>query len=75
MEWLIDNADDVVVIGLMYRELGYLADPSIYGELVTGVGHGVRLAGQPEALQGPQYEWTDILAESHRARNLLLQHR
>lgn len=65
MEWLVDDERDVVVIGLMYRELGSEADASIYGSLAT------RLR-QEGARKGVEFKWTEILAEHHRSRGLLV---
>ena len=65
IERLVDSEDDVVVIGLMYRELGRGVDASVYGRLVTQVtrdGHET----------GPQYAWTEILAQDHRQRGLFV---
>ena len=66
IEWLVDDEDDVVVIGLMYRELGRGVDASIYGRLVTQVTRN----GHPD---GPEYAWTKILAKDHRQRGLLVR--
>ncbi|CAE7358291.1 osm1, partial [Symbiodinium sp. KB8] len=60
-----DDERDVVVIGLMYRELGSEADASIYGSLAT------RLR-QEGARKGVEFKWTEILAEHHRSRGLLV---
>jgi len=53
LEWLLENPDDVVVTGLMIRELGRGADPEVYGTLVTQV-------------RGPEYLWTEVRAQRAR---------
>ena len=59
LEWLVDDENDVVVIGLMYRELGMEADGSVYGSLATQLR-------QEDAPGGAEYRWTAIMAEDHR---------
>ena len=61
VEFLVEDAEDVVVIGLMFRQFGPWADASIFGDLVTQVNKGDR---------GPEYTWTALLEADHRARNL-----
>jgi len=64
LEFLVEDASAVVVIGLMYRELGCDADASKFGELVRLI--------RPEDADRSQYRWTEILAEDHRRRDLIL---
>eukprot|EP00929_Paragymnodinium_shiwhaense_P078319 TRINITY_DN40587_c0_g1_i1.p1 TRINITY_DN40587_c0_g1~~TRINITY_DN40587_c0_g1_i1.p1 ORF type:complete len:897 (-),score=53.29 TRINITY_DN40587_c0_g1_i1:88-2778(-) len=63
MEFLIENPEDCVVIGLMYRELGCDADPALFGELITQI---------PRDAEEPEYRWTELLSADHRARGFLV---
>eukprot|EP00438_Fugacium_kawagutii_P011296 Skav205051 [mRNA] locus=scaffold142:82441:83139:+ [translate_table: standard] len=61
LEFLVEDPEDVVVTGLMFRQLGPDADASIFGDLVTQVNN---CNGKPE------YSWTSLLESDFRARNL-----
>eukprot|EP00397_Hematodinium_sp_SG-2012_P020972 GEMP01021639.1.p1 GENE.GEMP01021639.1~~GEMP01021639.1.p1 ORF type:complete len:700 (+),score=113.65 GEMP01021639.1:95-2194(+) len=62
MEYLFEDANDIVVFGLMYREFGPAASRSLYGDLVTQVHNRTR---------APEYCWTELLEADHRAKGLL----
>merc|ERR1712032_1046123 len=65
-EFLVEDHNDVFVIGLLYRELGPEADATLYGDLVQ------RLAPSLEDSRGIEYRWTELLVEDHRRRGLML---
>lgn len=70
LEWVLPRSEDAVVVGLMLREFGADANPSVYGELVRKV-----VASQ---YQAAHYHWTDILQNafesgSYFVRNAYLQ--
>jgi len=64
IEFLLEDPHDVVVVGIMYRELGQGADRSVYGDLVTRVI-------DDQSVGGPEYTWTHLLSQHHRAQGLL----
>lgn len=63
LEWLLEDAADHEVVGLLVRELGVKVDPSIYGEFASKVNCGLR---------GPEYELSRLLQEDYRARCLFI---
>eukprot|EP00401_Gymnodinium_catenatum_P037244 CAMPEP_0117538406 /NCGR_PEP_ID=MMETSP0784-20121206/42463_1 /TAXON_ID=39447 /ORGANISM="" /LENGTH=700 /DNA_ID=CAMNT_0005335021 /DNA_START=62 /DNA_END=2161 /DNA_ORIENTATION=- len=52
LEFMLEDTNDVVVIGIMYRELGPWADPGLFGQLATRV-----TCRQTPSGTGPQYAW------------------
>ena len=40
LEWLVENLDDIVVVGLMVREFGSNAEAATHGQLVRQVCAG-----------------------------------
>lgn len=63
LEFLVQSAEDVVVIGLMFRKLGRRADSSLYGDLPTRVL-------PDENPKGPEYHLTELLEQHHRSQDL-----
>lgn len=58
LEWLVEDPDDIVVVGLLMREFGRSADPSIYGDAAPRVTHR-----QVNDMIGPEYAWAQLRAE------------
>eukprot|EP00928_Gymnodinium_smaydae_P081205 TRINITY_DN64761_c0_g1_i1.p1 TRINITY_DN64761_c0_g1~~TRINITY_DN64761_c0_g1_i1.p1 ORF type:complete len:601 (-),score=24.66 TRINITY_DN64761_c0_g1_i1:44-1846(-) len=63
LEWIIEDPADHEVVGLLVRELGNQAAPSVYGEFVQNVSEGSK---------GPEYELTTLLEAKHRANGWLV---
>eukprot|EP00415_Alexandrium_ostenfeldii_P004802 UN4802 len=57
MEWLVIDRTAVVVYGILFRELGPLADANVHGELVR------KVTATPE---DPEFEWTKHLEAEYR---------
>mmetsp|Transcript_14811 Transcript_14811/g.47543 ORF Transcript_14811/g.47543 Transcript_14811/m.47543 type:complete len:403 (+) Transcript_14811:424-1632(+) len=53
LEWLIPSSADVLVVGLMLRELGPSVDASVFGTLASRVS--------AHQVEGPEYSWTALL--------------
>ena len=59
LEWLVEDAADVVVTGLMVREFGPGAAAEVFGAAAAQVTAGQR---------GPQFVWTTRLLEEMRGK-------
>lgn len=64
LEWLIEDPSDVIVTGLLLRELGGGAEARLFGDTAFRVSQGP---------SGPEYEWTRLRAEEFRERGLLME--
>lgn len=64
LEWVIGSSSDVMVVGLMMRELGVRADPVVFGELATQVSDG--------EFEGAEYHWTTLLERALRGSGFLI---
>eukprot|EP00397_Hematodinium_sp_SG-2012_P007947 GEMP01007998.1.p1 GENE.GEMP01007998.1~~GEMP01007998.1.p1 ORF type:complete len:776 (+),score=133.97 GEMP01007998.1:132-2330(+) len=63
LECLCENADDIVVFGVMYREFGQAANRSLYGDLVAQVH---------EQDGKPEYCWSKLLEDDLRSKGLVI---
>ena len=71
LEWLIGDPKDIVVCGLMVRELGEPADPLVYGEAASKVRFPANDAqGRPHP--EPNYVWSELREKEFRSNGLLL---
>ena len=59
LEWLVEDEADVVVVGLLVRELGKGAEPSVYGETASRVR---RMSDS----RGPEFAWCEERAQKLR---------
>jgi len=62
LEWLIEDEKDVVVTGVLLRELGRCSDPLVYGDAAARVTEGE---------QGPEFEWTRLRCEQLREEGMM----
>ena len=62
LEWLVEDPANVVVTGMLLRELGRDVDPRIYGDaasLVTAGANGPEHAGDADLCSSPNLETTE----------------
>lgn len=64
LEWLLEQPKDIVVTGVMVREMGPNVDPSLFGPVVSTVTDGDR---------GAEYGYTKCLEQYFRRRGYLLK--
>ena len=70
LEWLSENPADVVITGIMVREFGKNADPSVYGETASKVRW--QPGQRPEEEDEPNFVWTELRVQEYRQRNLCI---
>merc|ERR1711941_101986 len=63
LEWVLEDPTNIIVTGVLFREMGSNADPMIYGETAAQVTHG---------MSGPEYEWTRLRAKAFEQQGLYL---
>jgi len=64
LEWVVDDPEDVVVTGMLFRELGQGVDPQIYFDAAGRVTAGP---------MGPEYDWTRLRAEEFQEHGFFLE--
>jgi len=64
LEWLIEDPADVIVTGVLLRELGRGANPKLYGDAAARVTEGE---------SGPEYEWSRLRIEELREHCMVIR--